>query len=102
MKCEICEASPATDPKVTLHNVAAKCCDSRWRCQDHIALLEITKEEQQRKFEIVREQSKEIIQTGSVTCQCGKTSEVWRFTFRCFYCGIWFCQKCASKHFRSG
>jgi hypothetical protein len=22
--------------------------------------------------------------------------------YRCFYCGVWFCHRCAIKHFRSG
>ena len=33
-----------------------------------------------------------------VTCPCGLNAPV-RFLFRCLYCGVWFCQRCAEEHF---
>jgi len=36
---------------------------------------------------------------GAVTCECGLKLPLWGMVFRCFYCGCWFCRKCAGKHF---
>lgn len=34
-----------------------------------------------------------------VTCKCGKvTGPVWKL-YRCYYCGIFFCDRCAAEHF---
>lgn len=33
-----------------------------------------------------------------MTCPCGELKH-WVFLFRCLYCGIWYCQPCAEKHF---
>ena len=33
-----------------------------------------------------------------ITCICGiKFGLEW--LFRCYYCGVWFCESCAEKHF---
>lgn len=34
----------------------------------------------------------------AVTCPCG-TKAPMRFMFRCYYCGVWYCFKCAAVHF---
>ncbi|MFH1759878.1 MAG: hypothetical protein ABIA63_02130 [bacterium] len=33
-----------------------------------------------------------------ITCECGKRPMMF-YMFRCLYCGLWFCQSCAGKHF---
>ncbi len=33
-----------------------------------------------------------------ITCLCGKIVPV-MFAYRCYECGVYFCPKCASKHF---
>jgi hypothetical protein len=35
---------------------------------------------------------------SDVTCGCGLKLPL-RFAFRCLYCGEWYCQTCAEKHF---
>lgn len=37
--------------------------------------------------------------TGDVTCSCGFTLPV-RLSYRCLYCGEWYCSSCAETHFR--
>ncbi len=34
-----------------------------------------------------------------VTCPCGFKTPM-RQAFRCFYCGLYFCRKCAERHFK--
>lgn len=33
-----------------------------------------------------------------IRCVCNNFV-IWRYTYRCLYCGIWFCKDCAEKHF---
>jgi hypothetical protein len=33
-----------------------------------------------------------------VTCGCGRRVAI-ECMFRCYFCGIWFCPKCAKEHF---
>lgn len=33
-----------------------------------------------------------------VTCDCGHRLPV-KHAYRCYFCGIWFCAKCAEDHF---
>ena len=34
-----------------------------------------------------------------VTCAtCGLKAPLWKL-YRCYYCGIWICEKCCEKHF---
>ena len=33
-----------------------------------------------------------------VTCTCGKSVHV-HGAYKCSYCGLWFCRKCAEEHF---
>lgn len=35
---------------------------------------------------------------AKMQCICGRTLPV-AFLFKCLYCGIWYCQKCAEIHF---
>lgn len=34
----------------------------------------------------------------TITCECGQTLSLIS-SFRCLYCGEWFCKDCAEKHF---
>ena len=51
---------------------------------------------------IVMNQVREIVESSPtpqyVTCACGKRLKLY-FTFRCLYCGVYYCQGCAEKHF---
>jgi hypothetical protein len=46
------------------------------------------------------EQAKELADQSNteVTCPCGAVRPL-RTTFQCFYCGIYFCPRCAKDHF---
>ena len=44
-------------------------------------------------------QSEESIKaTEKITCICGNSYEPF-FLFRCYFCGLWLCAKCAKEHF---
>lgn len=34
----------------------------------------------------------------TVTCGCGRCMAI-ECLFRCFFCGVWFCERCAREHF---
>lgn len=58
----------------------------------------VTAEERAAKRAIVSGQIREIGTSAKVTCQCGvKIPVIW--AYRCWYCGVWFCEKCAREHF---
>jgi hypothetical protein len=44
------------------------------------------------------QQGRQIRQTGEVTCPCGRTVVETAFAYRCFHCGVWFCNSCMRKH----
>lgn len=52
-------------------------------------------------LEIVAAQAKEVVLMVrvKVTCPCGRRVSVYYHTYRCFYCGVYFCKKCAKRHF---
>lgn len=35
---------------------------------------------------------------NSVTCLCGYPAKL-VLAFHCYHCGIWFCRRCAARHF---
>lgn len=37
-------------------------------------------------------------QSRGITCACGITKPI-EDTFRCYYCGVWYCEDCAPEHF---
>lgn len=47
---------------------------------------------------IAKSQFKEAIETIGVTCGCGHRLPL-RFSYRCYYCGVYFCDRCAAVHF---
>lgn len=58
-------------------------------------------------LEIVRAQTEETVKqsnegiTGrltTITCPCGRTRGIMKM-YQCLYCGIWYCEWCAEKHF---
>ena len=62
-----------------------------------------TNEEKNQLLEIVSVQSKELVPVMlgiKVTCFCGKRINVYYHAYRCYFCGIYFCRECASRHFR--
>lgn len=53
-------------------------------------------------LDLVARQTREGLMFGYVTCECGTKIELWGMVFRCLYCGVWFCRRCAVKHFGYG
>lgn len=43
-------------------------------------------------------QFKQALHEGVVTCECGRTIPL-RFLYKCLYCDLYFCQRCAGHHF---
>lgn len=50
------------------------------------------------KLQTVAVQLREVIESGTATCSCGRRREI-RWFYRCLYCGEWFCHICAETHF---
>lgn len=50
------------------------------------------------KKPILESQWKETLSEAVVTCPCGRKQYV-HLSYRCLYCGIWFCVFCAQEHF---
>lgn len=38
------------------------------------------------------------VRLGTITCRCGWERGI-TMMYRCLYCGEWFCELCAEKHF---
>lgn len=58
-----------------------------------------TKEEWQKIIDMNYKQSNESINIiKKITCICNNSYEPF-FMFRCYYCGLWLCAKCAKEHF---
>lgn len=58
----------------------------------------VTAEERAAKRVLVGTQSREIGINTKVTCQCGIIIPVIG-SYRCWYCGVWLCERCAREHF---
>ena len=60
---------------------------------------EIHEETAKEKAEFVMGQLRELKNsTPKLTCHCGQLI-YWLNAFRCLYCGEYYCQPCAEKHF---
>ena len=44
-------------------------------------------------------QIEEHIKTGAMTCKCGNNFAT-HLMYKCFYCGEYYCYKCAADHFK--
>lgn len=58
--------------------------------QEHLDQCRETVAKQARQYMVIREK----INCGG----CGKLAVIWA-QFRCFHCGIYYCQNCAKDHF---
>lgn len=61
----------------------------------------MTKEQNETINKITKQQREIYSQkpkTIKVTCECGKRPDI-KFAFLCYFCGLYFCQDCASDHF---
>lgn len=58
----------------------------------------MTKQENRK---ILITQMREVIRTNTVTCTRGLKLEIIK-AYKCLYCGIWFCRRCAKEHFEHG
>lgn len=47
---------------------------------------------------LLKDQWREVVEKHTVHCLCGQIRAV-EHTFRCLYCGFWYCTSCAEKHF---
>lgn len=66
-----------------------------------IILTDIPASEIEQNKQIIKQQTRELGENLSLklTCGgCGKTMRLIR-AFRCYLCGIYFCDTCAAKHF---
>ena len=50
------------------------------------------------KRNIVYKQQKQAMMVSKVTCECNLTIPLYHVT-RCYYCGEYYCEKCAAEHF---
>lgn len=60
-----------------------------------LTLATSTKED---KVSFFREQLDAALAETGVPCECGNSYPL-RSMYRCLYCGIWFCERCAEIHF---
>lgn len=58
-----------------------------------------SEEELNTKRLLLRDQIIEIRKNGWVTCPCG-CRLTWDHAYKCYGCGLWFCNACASRHFK--
>ena len=60
-----------------------------------------TQEDKNTLLSLIYLQQEQIISIHGtiVTCFCGKRISVY-YAYRCFFCGLYFCRECASRHFR--
>lgn len=60
-----------------------------------------TDDERAAKLRLIMDQTRELLPTEEirVTCPCGFAVTVLTGGFKCFFCGIWLCRRCAARHF---
>jgi len=52
------------------------------------------------QFKLIKAQEVDKIPAQHTTIRCGCLKLVhWSQMYRCLYCGLWFCKKCAEQHF---
>lgn len=61
------------------------------------------KKERQKKLLIMSKQCDELVKQkidkSTITCACCGQEKYLVFMYKCFYCNLWFCSKCAKIHF---
>ena len=51
-------------------------------------------------LKIIQKQNRTAIKnTFKMPCACCQKSTPIYWLYKCFYCGVWFCHKCAEEHF---
>jgi hypothetical protein len=50
------------------------------------------------RSEFIAEQYKSMEKENQCTCMCGEVLHYSKL-FRCFYCGVYLCEKCCERHF---
>lgn len=59
----------------------------------------VTEEERAVILLCIMDQAREVAEVEAfVTCPCGHKAKL-VFAFQCYHCGIWFCRRCAARHF---
>lgn len=58
-----------------------------------------SEEERLEILTLIRDQTRELWGTTRVTCASCKRKVPVRFMYQCFFCGLWFCKRCAAVHF---
>ena len=56
------------------------------------------KEEYEKWLEKLTEQTNQVRESDIIECIC-KDNWLIKDMFRCYFCGLWICPKCAQKHF---
>ena len=52
------------------------------------------------QYRLIHQQEKDGVQITRVKIRCGCSRLVnWLNTYRCLYCGLYFCKPCAEEHF---
>jgi hypothetical protein len=61
-----------------------------------------SKEDKKKLIKIIRKQNRIVIKNSfKMTCGCCEKITPVEWLYKCFYCGVWFCHKCAEDHFSS-
>ncbi len=61
-----------------------------------------SKEDKIKLLKIIRKQNRIVIKNSfKMTCGCCQKITPVEWLYKCFYCGVWFCHKCAEDHFLS-
>lgn len=58
----------------------------------------ISDAERDEKRALVASQVREVGSSATVTCGCGRKIPI-ILSYRCYYCGVFLCAKCAGQHF---
>lgn len=60
----------------------------------------ISEEHKKTLIKIIQKQNRKVIRnTFKMPCACCQREARIEWLYKCFYCGVWFCHKCAEEHF---
>jgi len=63
-------------------------------------MTEVTASKWRDKLSVVGKQTREMLDPVKAFVRCSCNKKLWPHqSFRCLYCGEWYCQKCAEIHF---
>lgn len=50
------------------------------------------------RIELLTSQWRDAVETHRIVCPCGRDRAI-EHSYKCLYCGVWFCESCAEEHF---